>query len=77
MSIGESKKIENMPPKIESLPEFIENFPPVLHAYYWELQGNGVACTIPNKAAGGFCFMQFFSDSPKIQCDQGGMTIHS
>ena len=66
-----------MPPKIESLPELIEKFPPVLYAYSWELQDNGVACNIPNTAAGGFCLMQFFSDSPKIQCDQGGMAIHS
>ena len=37
----------------------------------------GITGIFPNTAAGGFCFMQFFSDSPKIQCDQGGMTIHS
>ena len=32
---------------------------------------------VPNTAAGGFCFMQIFFEIPKIQCDQGGMTIHS
>ena len=36
----------------------------------------GITGIFPNTAAGGFCFMHF-SDSPKIQCNQGGMTIHS
>ena len=36
----------------------------------------GVIGNIPNTAAGGSCFMHF-SDSPKIQCNQGGMAINS
>ena len=60
-----------MPLKLESLLKFIEKIPPVLYAYYRELLGNIVACNIPNAAAGGFCFMQFFLKSQKFSVTKG------